>query len=250
MRLKDKIAIVTGAGMGIGRAIAILFGREGAKVVVNDEHKSEAEEVAGQINKEKGEALAFCGDVTKPADVDIMVKNTLDKFGRIDILVNNVGMVRAFDFLDSREEDREFPINSTLRSTILCTHRVLPAMIKQAKGKIINITSLLTGSWMPNLEVHTAAKTAVDGFTRAMATTYAEKGININAVAPGITAGTPHIDLLLDDPIVKEKILAHTPARRPIKPEDVAQAAVFLASDESDNVVGQILRVDGGFTLL
>lgn len=255
MQLKDKVAIITGSGSGIGKATALLFAKEGAKVVVNDEHKDEVEEVVRIIKDRKGEALGIQANVTKWAEVENMVKRTLDEFGRIDILVNDVGVFQTFNFIESKEEEWDKVTDNNLKSTMICTRLVLPAMLqgikegKQEKGKIVNVGSISGMVAIPGAgDVYGASKAGVIHFTRALAADYIEKKIWINCVSPGVT-DTPLLAPLLQDPQAREALLASIPQGRAGEPEEISYAILFLASDESDRIVGINLPVTGGHEL-
>lgn len=195
MRLKDKVAIITGSGSGIGKASALLFAKEGAKVVVNDEHEDEVAGVVKLIKKEKGEVLSIKADVTRWTEVEKMVEETLKTFGKIDILVNNVGIFQAFKFIErSKEEDWDHLLASNLKSTLICTRLVLPIMLqgikkgKQEKGKIVNVGSISGMIAIPGAgDVYGASKAGVIQLTKALAADYIEKKIWINCVSPGAT---------------------------------------------------------------
>jgi len=255
MKLKDKVAIITGSGSGIGKATAFLFAKEGAKVVVNDEHGDEVEEVVNKIKREKGEVFGIQADVTNWTEVEKMVNQVLEKFGKIDILVNNVGIFQTFNFLQSNEENWDKLLDSNLKSTLICTRIVLPIMLKkieegkQEKGKIVNIGSVSGMIAIPGAgDIYGASKAGVIQFTKALAADYIDKKIWINCVSPGAT-DTPLLAPLLQDPLACEALLATIPQGRVGKPEELAYAILFLASDESDRIVGVNLPVTGGHEL-
>jgi 3-oxoacyl-[acyl-carrier protein] reductase len=246
MKLKDKVAIITGAGQGIGKEIALTFAREGAKVVVTDITGKE-KEVAEEIERMGGEAIALKVDVSKMEDAKKMAEEALKAFGRIDILVNNAGIYPSKPFVEMTESDWDKVINVNLKGTFNCTKAVVETMIKQKYGKIINITSIAgTVVGFPQLTHYCASKAGITGFTRALALELAPYGINVNAIAPG-PIETPGTQALGKEAYENFKKLI--PIGRWGKPEDIANLAVFLASDESSNITGQVIVSDGGYTV-
>jgi len=246
MRLQNKIAIITGAGSGIGRGIALAFIKEGAKVVVADWSEEGGKETVKQIKKVNGEAIFIKTDVSKATDVEQMVKTCLDKFGRVDILVNNAGIVKFGTFHETSEEDWDVVLNVNLKSVFLGSKRVIPEMLKQGKGKIINITSIAGLVGFDKIGPYCASKGGMITLTREMALEYAPKKINVNCIAPGIIKTAMTKDMLAD-PATKQFLESSTPYPRLGEPEDIAMAALYLASDESDFVNGEVLVVDGGW---
>ncbi len=246
MRLKNKVAIITGASSGIGRAIALAFSKEGAKIVVVDWSERGGKTTVEQIKKQKGKAIFVKTDVSKANDIDQMVKDCLDKFGRVDILVNNAGIYRVYDLHEMPEEYWDKIINVNLKSVFLGSKRVIPGMTKQGKGKIINTTSIAGLVGFAQSGAYCASKGGIIALTKEMALEYAPKKINVNCIAPGVIKTTMTKDMLAD-PQTKQFLESSTPYPRLGKPEDIAQAAVYLASDESDFVNGEVLVVDGGW---
>lgn len=245
MKLKDRVVIVTGASRGIGNAIARTFAKEGAKVVVNYNSSEEyASKLAEEIRKEGGDAIIVRADVSKPADVKRLIEKTMEKYGRVDILVNNAGVLFQKTFLDADEEvwDRTLDIN--LKGAYLCAKEVAPIMLKQRKGNIINISSN-SGIYHPSaldLIEYVASKAGMNGLTRALALKLGPD-IRVNAVCPGwikteMTASS--------DPEFEKAILAETPLKRYGTVDDVANATLYLASDDSNFVTGELLMVNGG----
>lgn len=245
MRLQGKVALVTGAGRGIGRAMAGLFAEEGAKVVINySRSEKEASSLAEEIKKRGGEALLVKADVSRSEEVEEMVRRTLERFGRIDILVNNAGIAIQAAFLDSTEEMLDKTISTNLKSAYLCSKEVAPVMLRQKRGKIINIASvsaLAQRSALLNTP-YAASKAGVIGLTRSLAVNLAPE-INVNAMCPGVieTDMTAYLT-----PEMRRMRIEETPLKRTGKPEEIARAALFLASDESDFITGEILTVAGG----
>ena len=246
MRLKDKIAIITGAGSGIGRGIALTFAKEGAKVAVVDLSEEGGKETLEEIKKIKGEAIFIKTDVSKSDEVAKMVSQVLRTFGRIDIVVNNAGIVKFSPMHEITEEDWDKIINVNLKSVFLVSKNVIPQMLKQGKGKIINIASIAGLVGFDQLAHYCASKGGIIAMTREMALEYAKYKINVNAIAPGVikTAMTKDI---LNDEAQRKAMEAQTLYPRLGEPSDIAWAAVYLASDESDFVNGEILVVDGGW---
>jgi NAD(P)-dependent dehydrogenase (short-subunit alcohol dehydrogenase family) len=251
MRLKDKVAIVTGAQRGIGRAISEAFVREGAKVAIADiADLEDIEATVKEINEmAKREAtIAIKADVSSSEDVDSMAKAALDKWGKIDILVNNAGgPPTPGKVADISEEDWDRTIAVDLKGPFLCCQRVVPEMLERGKGKIVNISSGAGVLAEKGLNAYGVAKGALVLFTKQLALDYGREGINANAICPGYisTALTGPVFAIGGDRL-KESIASFFPIKRIGEPEDVAHCAVFLASDESDYITGEEVRVDGG----
>jgi 3-oxoacyl-[acyl-carrier protein] reductase len=245
MKLKDKVAIVTGAGRGIGRAIAKNFALEGAKVVINyNKSEKQAKSLEQEIQSEGGTALVIKADVSKPNDVKELVKKTMDEFGRIDILVNNAGVLIPATFLDSTEEMWDKTINVNLKGSYLCSKEVAKIMLDQKKGKIINISSVcgLAQKTALGNTAYVASKAGVIGLTRSLAINLGPT-INVNSIAPGVT-DTDMVSFFTPERM--NVIIDETPVKRIGKPEEIAAAALFLASDESDYITGEVITVSGG----
>ena len=244
MRLQGKTAIVTGAGQGIGRTIAVMFGAEGANVVIADFVAEYGEQTAGIIRDAGGHALFVKVDITKTDEVKKMVQEALDHFGRIDILVNNAGIFRPGTGFDFTEADWDKNMNVNLKGGCFCTREASGIMLKQKKGKVINIASICgmaERSAIGNLP-YTVSKAGVIGMTRSLAVILGPH-INVNAIAPGfIDAGQGK----LEPAEYKEKARLEAPLKRLGSAEDIGHAAIFLASDESDFITGEILTVSGG----
>jgi len=252
-RLKDRVAIVTGSARGIGRAIALRFAREGAHVVVQDLRGREAEEVVQSISEDIGSTALFVkGDVSAENDVKRIVETAVSEFGRVDILVNNAGISLMRKIHEAKVEDWDRMNNVNLKGVWLCAREVVPYMIKQNYGRIINISSIsgLVGyKWE---SIYCATKGGVINMTRELAVELCEYNINVNCICPGITDTPIYVDVNypLDDPKNLEETLRAIPAKRIAKPEEIAGAAFFLASEDSSYVMGQILAVDGGYTAI
>jgi NAD(P)-dependent dehydrogenase (short-subunit alcohol dehydrogenase family) len=242
--LANKVAIVTGGGTGIGRAIALNFAQAGANVVVASRKLENLQQVADEIKALGKESLAIATDIRIPEHVDNMVKQTVDKFGRIDILVNNAGAGFVCPVEEMSPKGWEVIININLNGTFLCSAAAGKVMLQQKKGKIINIasTSGLNGS--PRLAPYGAAKAGVINFTKTLAREWAQHNINVNAIAPGPieTEGVRTQKILTDETSEKTP-----PLERPVSPEDVAYAAIFLASEASNHITGETIPVRGTF---
>lgn len=244
-RLDGKVAIVTGSSRGIGKAIAERFAAEGAKVTVNWVGKErEAQAVVDSINKSGGQALSIRADVSKSADVKGLVRSTLDKFGRVDILVNNAGVMFTRSVLDTTEEEWDRTIDVNLKGAYLCSKEVAPVMLRQEAGKIIMMSSN-SGLYHPSamrFTEYVTSKAGMNGLTKALALALGPH-ITVNAICPGWIK----TDMIADtDPEVEQRILDETALRRWGTTDDVAGAAVFLASNEADFITGELLIVAGG----
>jgi 3-oxoacyl-[acyl-carrier protein] reductase len=243
-KLDGRVCLVTGASRGIGAAIALAFGREGATVAVNYYRSEErASQVVRAIQASGGQAMAFHADVTDAHAVRAMVAAVTRALGAIDVLVNNAGILTASPLADMSDDLWDSMIATNLRSAFLCTRAVLPAMLERGRGKIINVSSQLGQKGMPNHVHYAAAKGGVIGFTRALAREVGPRGIHVNAIAPGA------IETELIGPVTDEfrrEKSAIFALRRLGLPDEVAPTAVFLASDDSSYYAGQTLCPNGG----
>jgi NAD(P)-dependent dehydrogenase (short-subunit alcohol dehydrogenase family) len=241
--LDGKVAVITGGGAGIGRAAAVLFAAEGARVVVADHKPDLGAETVGLIRKEGGQAIDMQVDVSSEADVQRMIDDTMKAFGQIDVLYNNAGGATSRDGKVTELPIDEFwrTIGVDLLGTFLGCRFAIPHMVERGGGSIINTTSIRAMIGTAGADAYTSAKGGVLTLTKALALQWAEQGIRVNAIAPGVVL-SERVKALLsnDDPIMRKSILG------PSEPEDVAQMALYLASDASRRVTGTILPMDSG----
>ncbi len=247
MRLENRVAIVTGGSAGIGRATALLLSREGARVVVGDYHEAAGRETVRMIEESGGTGLFVPTDVSEPDQVQAMVDKALQEYDGIDILFNNAGILFLGTVLETDLENWTRVMDINLTGTFLCSRAVLPHMIERGGGSIINMTSS-TGAHdaAPNIAAYVASKGGVALLTKCMAIDHAKDKVRVNAIAPGPT----DTDMLRDN-LTREQLeeFQNTfPMKRLGKPEELAHAALFLASDEASFVTGAIIAVDGGQT--
>ena len=247
--LKNKITIITGAKQGMGRSHALTLAKAGAKVVVADISKEDCEKVVKEIEKDGGEAMAVKCDVSKKSEVEEIVKKTIEKFGKIDILVNNAGICPFKPFLELTEEDWDKVLDVNLKGYFLCAQTCAKEMVKQKSGVIVNIASIAMGQvgvGFPGLVHYCASKGGIVAMTEAMALELVPFNIRVNAIAPG-AIDTPMAAATKQDPKVLEQSLARIPMHRMGKPEEISNAVLFLASDESSYMTGSTVVVDGGW---
>ena len=245
MRLEGKVALVTGAGNGIGEATARRFAREGAIVVANDVDVEQARSVVTGLQKEGARALAIAGDVTKRADVEAMMHHVVGEFGRLDVLINNAGINRDAMSHKMTEEQWDQVLSVNLKGTFLCAQAALTRMRERGWGRVVNTSSIgsLGNIGQAN---YAASKAGVIGLTRTLALEYAKYGITVNCVAPGpvmtrMLAGVPEA--------IREKIVARVPIGRIARPDEIAGVHAFLASDDAAYITGQVVFVDGGMSV-
>ncbi len=248
MKLDNKIAIVTGARKGIGRAIALALAKEGANVVVSDVSQEDCQKVVTEIKALGRKGLALKCDVSSRVEVEDMIRRTVAEFGKVDILVNNAGVISFKPFLELTDEDWDNTLNVNLKGQFLCARAVAGEMVKNKWGRIINVASISSGGCgiaFPLIAHYTASKGGVMALTEALALELTPQGINVNAICPGaidtdMAKGTKESGQI-------EQVLLRIPKGRLGQPEDIANLAVFLASEESDYISGAAIVIDGGW---
>jgi len=246
MRLKDKVALVTGAARGIGLACAQAFAREGAKVVLADVETAAGETAAEDIQAGGADALFVQCDVGDKAQVDALIERAVAAFGRLDCVVANAGIVHACDFLDLTEQDFDRVLRVNLKGVFLTGQAAARQMVKQGTpGTIVNMSSVNAVMAIPSITPYVVAKGGVNQLTKVMAISLADKGIRVNAIGPGSIA-TELAQAVLADPEKRRGALIRTPLGRFGEPSEVASVAVFLASDDSSYITGQCIYPDGG----
>jgi len=247
--LSGEVALVTGAGRagkGIGRSIALRLAREGAKIAIADFVPEAAESVAGEVNEMGGEALAVQGSVACPEDVEKMVQATVDKFGKISILVNNAGITRDGLMLRMSEADWDMVLDTNLKGVFNCTKAVARFMIRERRGKIVNMASVMGIVGNAGQANYSASKGGVIALTKTSAKELGSRGVNVNAVAPGFIQ-TVMTEEMPDE--AKSDIASRIPLGRLGTPDDVAEAVLFLCTEASSYITGQVIAVDGGMVM-
>lgn len=248
MKFQGKVSLVTGAGQGIGKAIAFAFANEGSTVVVNDIKEEMARTVSEDIIARGGQAIAIKADVSKRKEVENMIEKTIRSFKRIDVLVNNAGVQTETPFLDLSEEEWDTIIDTNLKGTFLCSQLAAREMVKQGGGKIINISSIHDFFPRRNIAHYAASKGGIAMLTKVMALELARYKINVTAVAPGAVATHMNADILSSPEKVAE-MNSKIPLGRIATPEEVAKVAVYLASQDAEYITGSTIYMDGGFSL-
>jgi len=247
VKIQGQVALVTGASRGIGREIALELARQGANVAVNYAgNEAMANEVVAEIKAMGQKAIAIRCNVADADEVALMVKTTIEQFGCIDILVNNAGVTRDNLLMRMKEEEWDTVLNTNLKGVFLCTKAVTRPMMKQRKGRIINVASVVGIVGNAGQANYVAAKAGVIGLTKTTAKELAPRGINVNAIAPGFIS-TDMTDQLPDE--AKSSLLKQIPLSRFGEPSDIAKVAVFLASEDSAYMTGQTLCIDGGMVM-
>lgn len=247
MLLEGKVALVTGASRGIGRAIALKLAAEGAKVAINFAGSTaKAEAVKAEIEEHGGEAILVQASVADPAAVEDMIRKVIDAFGRIDILVNNAGIAKDGILIKMKDEDFDAVLNTNLKGVFYCTKAVAKLMMKQRYGRIVNMSSVVGLIGNAGQTNYAAAKAGVIGFSKSAAKELAARGVTVNMVAPGfidtdMTANLPEK--------VREATLEGIPMKKMGSPENIADAVAFLVSDNASYITGQVINVDGGMVM-
>lgn len=247
MKLEGKVAIVTGASRGIGRAVALALAEAGANVVVNYAGSADkANEVVDKIRSVGRESIAYQCNVADSDSVQGMINDTISQFGRVDILVNNAGITKDNLLMRMKENEWDDVINTNLKGVFLCTKAVTRQMMKQRSGRIINMASIVGVIGNPGQANYVAAKAGVIGLTKSTARELASRGITVNAIAPGFIT-TDMTDQLTEEQ--KEAMLKQIPLAKFGSADDIANAVLFLASDRANYITGQTLHVDGGMVM-
>ena len=246
MNLNEKVAIVTGSTKGIGKEIALAFARQGAKVVVSGRSAERATQVCEEIKAAEGSAVAVVGDVAQMDDAQALIDKTVETYGRVDVLVNNAGITRDNLLMRMKESDWDEVININLKGTFNCIKSITRQLMKQRSGRIINITSVVGQMGNAGQANYSASKAGIIGLTKSVAKELASRNITCNAIAPGFIE-TDMTGVL--DEKTREALLGQIPLGRLGQVDDVAKAAIFLASDDAAYITGQTINVDGGMVM-
>lgn len=244
-RLEGKVAIVTGATAGIGRAIAVLFGSEGAKVVASGRNEERGAGVVKEIRDAGGEAEFFRADICSEGDLSALVAFAVEKYGRLDVLVNNAGSGLSKPLVEITGEEWDHVLAADAKSVFLTMKLALPHLV-ETKGNVVNLSSASVFKPMPRMHGYCAAKAAVNELSKTAAAEYAPQGVRVNVVAPGLTR-TSILSQYTEEGV--QRVAQAIPMQRVGEPEDIAKAVLFLASDDASYITGQVLSVDGGVTM-
>ncbi len=250
MKLEGKVAIVTGAGRGIGRAISLSLAGEGADVAVSDIDSTAAGEVSGKIKAAGRQSVSVKADVSNSKDIDRLVTKTLNAFGRIDILINNAGVDKFIPTLEVSEGLWDNMLDINLKGQFLCSQAVAKQMIKQGGGKIVNIASIGGLEAMPGRAAYSASKAGVLHLTRVLAVEWAKYNINVNSGSPGATMTAMMEKNLKENAELLNSYIERIPLKRMAKPEEIAHVVLFLISPGSEYITGQNITIDGGLSAL
>ena len=245
MLLKNKICIVTGAGKGFGREIAKEFYAQGAKLALITRSQSDINDLNSEFDS--GRVLSVCGDVSDSTVVAQFITQTIDKFGTIDVLVNNAGMRFRKEFLEISEDELDQVLNVNLKSIVFLSQKVLPYMIEKNRGKIINMSSIAGTLGFANLSGYVMSKAAIVGLTKSLAVEFSDKNIQVNALAPGFCK-TSYFEKFQENTELYDFTLSRIPMNRWGSSKEVADVCVFLASNMSNYMTGEVLKVDGGWS--
>ena len=248
MSLKNKVAVVTGSGRGIGRAVALGFAAEGAKVVVNSLHRENVEPLLGEAARLGSEAVYAVADVSSQEGVDHLFKITKEKFGRVDVLVNNAGINIVKPALEMTESEWQRVISVNLTSIFLCSQAAARMMISGGSGRIINVASIVGINPFPNRGPYASSKAGVIMLTRELAIEWAQHNIRVNGIAPGFFLTDLLKEKIADGAIRSEAILKRVPMKRFGELDELVNLAKFLASEQSNYITGQTIAIDGGYT--
>jgi len=246
MRLKDRVAIITGGARGIGKTIAFKYAEEGADIVIFDLLREDGEKTVKEIEEKGRKAIFYPLDITNFGKVEGAIKDVEKKFSKIDILVNNAGVTRDTLLLRMEENDFDFVIKVNLKGTFVCTKAVIRVMMKKRYGRIINMSSVVGIMGNAGQANYSASKAGIIGLTKSVAKEVGKRNITVNAIAPGFIE-TPMTEKLSDE--VKKAYFDAIPLARFGKTDDVANLALFLASDEANYITGQVIQVDGGLLM-
>jgi NAD(P)-dependent dehydrogenase (short-subunit alcohol dehydrogenase family) len=248
-KFANKVALITGGTAGIGRATAIAFAVEGAKVVITGRREKEGQEVVDEIAKTGGEAIFIKTDVAKAADVQAMVEKTVQAFGRLDYAFNNAGVEQALKpITEQTEEEFDFVTDINIKGVWLSMKHEIPAILQSGGGAIVNMSSIGGLVAAPGMDIYVASKHAVIGLTKGVALAYAKKNIRVNAVSPGTIATEMFSRIETNNPEAGAAIKAAHPVGRAGTPEEVASTVLWLCSDGASFITGQTLAIDGGYT--